>query len=398
MSKSSIKKDGQIIKIADQKYLIRVSLGRDAHGKRRYFNKTIHASAKEAQDFLNRKLRERDLGNTAGPNVALLGDWLTHWLTTVISASVRQVTLDQYNYLANAYVLPLLGDVRLCDLKRGVIQEWVQELIGRALSPSTIRLASSVLHNALEELVTRGELPANPAKGIALPKIEKAEVTSLTVDQSRTLLSGIRNTPYEALWALLLLTGVRPAEALALRWRDVEGGVLKVSRSLSWTSDGPQIAPPKTSAGRRAIPLPDYVLQVLAARKASQGAVGADDLIFATAAGTPLEWRVIKRRHFKPLLKKLGLPNIRGYDLRHTCTTLLIEAGVAPATITERMGHRSTAFLLDTYSHVLPHHQKEASARMESLLARETGRDSGAVSDEADSTAAKKQADSPHGH
>lgn len=368
MPKSSMKKDGQIIKIADQKYLIRVSLGKDANGKRRYFNKTIHASAKEAQDFLNRKLRERDLGTTAGPNVALLGDWITHWLDSVISASVRQVTLDQYVYLARVYVLPHLGDVRLCDLKRGGVQDWVKELIGRDLSPSTIRLAASVLHNALEELVTRGELPANPAKGIALPKIEKAEVTSLTVEQSRTLLAGIRDTPYEALWALLLLTGVRPAEALALRWRDVEGGVLKISRSLSWTSDGPQIAPPKTNAGRRSIPLPDYVLQALAERKSRVDYASADDLIFGTAAGTPLEWRVIKRRHFKPLLKKLGLPDIRGYDLRHTCTTLLIEAGVAPAAITERLGHRSTAFLFDTYSHVLPHHQLEATAKIGELL------------------------------
>lgn len=368
MNKKPVKQNGQIIKVGEKKYLIRISLGKDANGKRRYFNKTVHATAKEAEDFKNRKLRERDLGTTAGPNVALLGDWIEHWLDSVISASVRQVTLDQYVYLAGSYVLPHLGDARLCDLKRGVIQDWVKQLIGRELSPSTIRLAASVLHNALEELVTRGELPANPAKGIALPKIEKAEVTSLTVDQSRVLLTGIRNTPYEALWALLLLTGVRPAEALALRWRDVEGGVLKITRSLSWTSDGPQIAPPKTDAGRRSIPLPDYALQVLVERKARVDTAGADDLIFATAGGTPLEWRVIKRRHFKPLLKKLGLPNIRGYDLRHTCTTLLIEAGVAPATITERMGHRSTAFLLDTYSHVLPHHQVEATKKMADML------------------------------
>lgn len=383
MHKKPVKQNGQIIKVGEKKYLIRISLGKDANGKRRYYNKTIHATAKEAEDFKNRKLRERDLGTTAGPNVALLGDWIEHWLDAVISASVRQVTLDQYNYLARAYLLPLLGDVRLCDLKRGVIQEWVQELIGRALSPSTIRLAASVLHNALEELVTRGELPTNPAKGIALPKIERAEVTSLTVDQSRTLLAGIRNTPFEALWAMLLLTGVRPAEALALRWRDVEGGVLRISRSLSWTSDGPQIAPPKTNAGRRSIPLPDYVLQVLAERKARVNAAGADDLIFATAGGTPLEWRVIKRRHFKPLLKKLGLPDIRGYDLRHTCTTLMIEAGVSPAAITERLGHRSTAFLLDTYSHVLPHHQIDATNKMGALLTPGDNSNGSQKSDEA---------------
>lgn len=366
-----MRKAGQMQKIADKKYLIRVYLGRDAHGKRRYFNKTIHATAKQARDYLNRKLTERDLGTAAGPNVALLGDWMTHWLDTVISASVRLVTLDQYRYLACSYVLPLIGDVRLCDLKRPVIQGWVQELIGRKLSPRTIRLAVSVLHNALAELVKRGDLAANPAAGIDLPKVEKAEVSSLTVGQARALLAGMRDTPFEALWALLLLTGMRPAEALALRWCDVEGGVVHITRSLSWTSEGGKIGKPKTDAGRRHIPLPDYVLQVLAERKARQDKIGAEDLIFGNAAGKPLEWRVIKRRHFKPLLKKLGLPNIRGYDLRHTCTTLMVEAGVSPAAITERLGHRSTAFLLDTYSHVLPHHQIDATKKIGNLLTPE---------------------------
>lgn len=55
-------------------------------------------------------------------------------------------------------------------------------------------------------------------------------------------------------------------------------------------------------------------------------------------------------------------------DLRHTCTTLLLEAGVNPSAITQRLGHRSAAFLLDTYGHVLPHQQQEATERLGSLL------------------------------
>lgn len=364
-----MRKAGQMQKIGDKKYLIRVYLGRDAHGKRRYFNKTIHATAKQAQEFLNRKLAERDLGTTAGPNVALVGDWITYWLDTIISVRVRQVTLDQYRFIARNYILPLLGDSRLCDLKRATIEEWVQALVSKGLKPRTVRLAASVLHNALDALVARDELPTNPCKGVKLPKRERAEVTSLTVEQARVLLEGIKGTPYETLWALLLLTGMRPAEALALRWRDVQNGTVTIKRSLSWTSEGPKYAPTKTEAGDRSIPLPSYVLDSLAVRKAKATHTSPDDLIFATGTGTPLEWRVVKRRHFKALLKKLGLPDIRGYDLRHTCTTLMIEAGVSPAAITERLGHVSTSFLLDTYSHVLPHHQIDATKRMGDLLA-----------------------------
>jgi integrase len=110
-------------------------------------------------------------------------------------------------------------------------------------------------------------------------------------------------------------------------------------------------------------------------RSAAQFA-GGTDLIFCTASGGPLEWRVVRNRYFKKLLEELGLPKIRGYDLRHTCATLLLEAGVNPVVIAERLGHKSTAFLLDTYAHVLPHQQAAASAALGGLLASSSHSDS----------------------
>jgi integrase len=78
------------------------------------------------------------------------------------------------------------------------------------------------------------------------------------------------------------------------------------------------------------------------------------DLVFATEMGTPLLWRNLKRRHFKPLLRKAGLPKIRLYDLRHTTATLLLQAGENPKIVSECLSHASIALTLDTYSHVLP--------------------------------------------
>lgn len=363
--------EGQIRKTADGKYQIRVSLGKDARGTRRYFTKTINATLAQARAFLKQKLRERDTGTLASKHDGLLGDWVLYWLENIASVKVRPVTLDQYRFLADKYILPHLGDHRIGDLTRGVIEEWITALTKQNLGARTIRLAHSVLHNSLDALVARGEMQANVAKGVALPKVQRAEVASLTVEQARILVQGIKGTPYEALWSLMLNTGMRPAEALALRWQDIQNGIVFVSRSLSFTSAGPQIENPKTAAGRRKIPLTEDVLAVLSARRDAATHASDKDLIFCTREGGPLEWRVLKRRHFKPLLKKLGLPDIRGYDLRHTCTTLLLEAGVNPSAITQRLGHRSAAFLLDTYGHVLPHQQQEASAKLGALLTPE---------------------------
>jgi len=74
-------------------------------------------------------------------------------------------------------------------------------------------------------------------------------------------------------------------------------------------------------------------------------------------------------RHFKPLLKKADLPNIRLYDLRHTTATLLLSAGENPKIVSERLGHASIVLTLDTYSHVLPTMQKTATNKMEKLMA-----------------------------
>src|SRR5262249_61938086 len=74
------------------------------------------------------------------------------------------------------------------------------------------------------------------------------------------------------------------------------------------------------------------------------------------------------KNHFKPLLREAGLPNIRLYDLRHTSATLALTVGVAPKVVSEQLGHANAAFTLDVYSHVLPHMQDDAAAKVEAAL------------------------------
>jgi len=78
--------------------------------------------------------------------------------------------------------------------------------------------------------------------------------------------------------------------------------------------------------------------------------------------------RKVVERYFKPLLKEANLPDIRLYDLRHTCATLLLAAGENPKVVSERLGHANITLTLDTYSHVLPDMQKEAAAKLEEML------------------------------
>ena len=94
----------------------------------------------------------------------------------------------------------------------------------------------------------------------------------------------------------------------------------------------------------------------------------AVDLIFVTEVGRPVNVNSLVCKHFKPILKKAGLPNIRLYDLRHTAATLALTVGVSPKVVSEQLGHPSAAFTLDVYSHVLPHIQDDAAAKVEAVL------------------------------
>lgn len=95
----------------------------------------------------------------------------------------------------------------------------------------------------------------------------------------------------------------------------------------------------------------------------------AENLVFSTVEGTPLNIRNLTRRHFKPLLKRANLSaSFRLYDLRHTCATLLLAANEHPKVVSERLGHASITLTLDTYSHVLPSMQQAASDKLERIL------------------------------
>jgi integrase len=174
---------------------------------------------------------------------------------------------------------------------------------------------------------------------------------------------------------------MRPEEYLGLQWKDVDlvHGVVIVRRALVWRSTGGgwYFGEPKTARSRRHIPLPASTLRALTEYRRQQSAerlkAGAayqqNDLVFATPEGGPLAPRNLKRRHFRPILKRAKLPlDFRLYDLRHSCATLLLAAGEHPKVVSERLGHASVTLTLDVYSHVLPTMQEAASKKLENLL------------------------------
>jgi len=145
------------------------------------------------------------------------------------------------------------------------------------------------------------------------------------------------------------------------------------------TGQGLVFSEPKSAAGRCLVVLGRATLGVLRMRrehlileKASAGSRwGENDLIFPSSVGTPMEPRNLVRT-FKALLKQAAVPEVRFHDLRHTAATLMLEQGVHPKIVQERLGHSQISLTLDTYSHVLPGMQDEAVRKIDGLLAPAT--------------------------
>jgi integrase len=370
----------EIVKRGKNIFLVRVFLGRDpTTGKTLYHNKTIHGTQKDAQQYAREFQVKVDKGEYVAPSSVTLNDYLDQWLKHKGQGMIAANTHEHYTENLNRYIKPYLGGFRLCDLRPLDIQNVYNDLHTR-LSARTVRYAHSVLSSALKQAVKWRMIPSNPAAFVDLPKKERKEMQAITSADAPRFLEAAKDDRYFALFAFILETGMRPSECYALRRSDIsfERGDVTVQRKLIWKRDGSYyIGEPKTSRSRRNVPLSPQLLDILrhhlsrqAEERLKAGPEYDDNgFLFATALGQPLRQHNVIVRHFKPILKKAELSqSIRLYDLRHSSASVLLEAGTHPKVVADRLGHSSVTITLDTYSHVTPTLQKNASLKIANMI------------------------------
>jgi integrase len=176
-----------------------------------------------------------------------------------------------------------------------------------------------------------------------------------------------------------MLLGLRPGEALGLHWRDVdlEAAQLAVRVALHRVEGQLQVDELKTDRSRRVIPLPDIAVAAIRAHRARQleerlvaGELWQErGLVFTNATGRPMAEEVVARA-FKRALARAGLPDMRFYDLRHTCASLLLAQSVQMRVVMEILGHSQIAMTMNTYSHVTAQLERDAAKSLDALFSR----------------------------
>jgi integrase len=193
-----------------------------------------------------------------------------------------------------------------------------------------------------------------------------------SAEQVRAFLANVADDRLAALWRLAATTRMRRGEILGLRWRDLalDGAVLSVAQARVRGTDGLTYGPPKTSASRRRVDLDAATVAALRAHRRRQTDERAilpidrdQDLVFSRADGLPLDPDGVSGT-FDRLQLRARLPHIRFHDLRHTMTSLMLANGAPAKVVQERLGHSSVMVTLDTYSHVAPGMQRDATDRL----------------------------------
>jgi integrase len=352
-------------------------------GRRRQKWHGSWSSKKDAEQALARLLGDVHDGTYVEPQrVTVRSFFLDEWFPAV-KPGLRPSTVKLYETLASAYVIPRIGDARLQQLSPGQLNRLYAELLehgahgGKPLGPETTRKVHRLLHRALRDAVKWNRLARNPAAVADPPRAPRPQLRAWNAEQLATFLEHTGTDRLAALWQLLATTGLRRAEALGLRWSDLDldRAHLSIRQTLGYVGTRAMFSEPKTRSSRRLVTIAPDTEEALRAHKARQAAdrlaigpaYSSLDLVFAHPDGAPLNPATVSRA-FDALVKSAELPKITLHGLRHTFATLALLDGIPSKVVAEVLGHSSTRVTEDTYQHVTPGMKADATARVAALV------------------------------
>ena len=303
--------------------------------------------------------------NDVGKTDITVGEWVPEWLMNYARPRVRDRTLEKYKSCLENYILSKFRSMLLRDITSALLQKHFNSLLAngrsdqKGLSPSTIGAARRYFAQCLDDAIKEGIIIQNPARMTKPPRLVRREIVVLTKDEAATLVENsrkIKNTFMRVMMpeliSFVLHTGLRQGEAFGMKWEDVdfENSCIFVKRSLAHVvGKGAVLQETKTKTSRRRVLLLQEDVTALKEYQKWQQNY-ADELgdkfnwsglVFTSPFGSPISPTNFARRYFHPLLKQCGITEgFTFHGLRHTHATLLLQQGVNPKIVQERLGHR----------------------------------------------------------
>lgn len=347
---------------------------REPGGRAGRVRQATFPTKRQADAFAHRVEADKTAGTYLDPTRGRLpfNQYAELWLT---GRPLRPSTLDTYRHHLRRHINPTFGPIPLDAIRREQIQTWIKHLCDNGLAPRTVRTSYGILASILRAAVLDERITRSRCVRITLPEIQPTQIRVLSPTQVRALSSAM-NSRYAITVIAGYGLGLRQGEALALsRSRiDFQHHTYRVDRQVgTHTRAGahPELAPPKTKASRRTVPMPAFVETALK-QHIERYVPGGDDRLITTTRG-----HLLRRSHYdqdilKPAVHAAGLPHRTTFHtLRHSYASTALAAGLPVLELSRHLGHATTAETTDTYGHLLP----DTDDRTRHTLDRVWGRD-----------------------
>ncbi len=366
---------GSVIK-RGKKWTAILYLGRE-NGKDKQKWVSGFKSKKEAENALPDLLKKAQSGQLAIHNDSKASEFLDMWLEDHVKPNTAAGTYDKYRAAAKS-AGKSFGNVKTEKLTPTHIQKWVNQLSKSKLKKSTIKSYYKSIQSAFSKGINWRIVSQSPFVGISLPQDRKRPMATLSSPEVSRLLLAARNHPIYLVILLAASCGMRRGEILGLRWRQVDltTKMFYLSENYTQSSSGAFLSELKTASSYRSVDFNESIHRALLQQKAAQlntlrdGKVidldkAGEDALLDLHVCTwedlrPMNPGYVSRKH-KELIQKAGVTPCRFHDLRHTHASLLLQNGVHPKVVQERLGHSKISVTLDTYSHLIPTMQREAA-------------------------------------
>lgn len=313
----------------------------------RHFDRLRDANAWDAEVRRRKRLGELGLLDSGKQTVRELhADWIELYARPRLAAS----TIESYELIWRVHIEPRLGMRKLIEVTPEVVEIFVGDLRTAGVGGATIRKALVVLQGMFKRAVVWGRIARNPVAAASKPVAQRGRTVRPFSPAQVEKVRSTMGTRDATLVSVLAYSGLRPGEALALRWADIGERMIIVERAASLG----QIKTTKTRRSRVVKLLAPLALD-LREWHLAQGRLSDSALVFPGHDGAVWDrgdWKNWRRRIFAPAAAAVGLSSSRPYDLRHSFCSLLLAEGSSIVEIAGQLGHSPT-MTLNVYGHVI---------------------------------------------
>lgn len=277
----------------------------------------------------------------------------------------RATTARDVETVLRLYVYPRFGDRQLTSIRQGELQAWLTGLVRvKGLAPRTARKVQQKVSAVFNAAVRDRLIPASPCAGLKAVEVPHTEVTPLTSAEVHKL-AGALPDRYRVLVILAAGSGLRAGELFGLQVKHIDflRRTVRVEQQVQRAYPGVVVCPPKTKHSYRTVPVPQSVIDALAAHLKAYPAK-QDGFLFAG----PVNADHFADTVWRPAVKAAGLPKgTRLHALRHTYASVLIKHGKGPKTVAARLGD-TVAVAMSIYAHLFPDEDEGTREAVEEFL------------------------------